>query len=198
MKTFTTVALIAVLSLAGCSRKTDATKPNFEKAINSFYSKHPECLFPQPVRFPTRADTDKIEQTQGYDALTDLGFLQRQQDTKKTFIFGSKQVSDYDLSDKGRSLWTQDPQQPGFGNFCFGHRTVTSIDNFTANTSTNAPSTTRVDYHYRIEGAPDWAKNDKIKNAFPETTAALSAPQPATANLVLTADGWKVSTAIPE
>ena len=35
-------------------------------------------------------------------------------------IIASKQVNNYDLSDAGRSTWTPDPAQPGYGNFCYG------------------------------------------------------------------------------
>ena len=178
-----TLAIVALA--AGCSSKKDPTKANFKSAIDAYYSAHPECLWSTTVKFPTRADTSDASKTQGYDALTDQGLLTRQQDSRKVFIFGSKQVNDYDLSDKGRAAWTADPTNPGYGNFCFGHRDVTSVDNFTANEG-NAT----VDYHYQLGGVATWADNTEVKTAFPTVQADLAGPLSDKASLTLTDNGW--------
>lgn len=175
-----------VLGLAaGCSSKKDATKSNFKSAIDTYYSAHPECLWSTAVKFPTRSDTSDSDKTTQYDALTDQGLLTRQQDTRKVFIFGTKQVNDYDLSEKGRAVWTADPQQPGYGNFCFGHRDVTTIDDFTVN-----GGTATVNYHYQLGGVAPWANNTAIGTAFPKVQAALASPLSDKANLTLTDNGW--------
>src|SRR5579875_1713895 len=132
-------ALFALLS--GCSGKKDATADNFKKAIGNYYNAHPECVWSSPVKFPIEADPNKGDQTAGYDALTDAGLLTRSSAQKKVFIFGSKQVNDYDLSDKGRSTWTPDQTQPGAGNFCYGHREVTTVDNFVKGSDKNGQAT---------------------------------------------------------
>ncbi len=182
------VMACALLTLAaGCSSKKDATKPNFKDAIDTYYSAHPECLWSTSVKFPTRADTSDTSKTAGYDALTDQGLLTRQQDSRKVFIFGSKEVSDYDLSEKGRGAWTGDPQQPGFGNFCYGHRDVTTVDDF----SVNGGSAT-ADYHYQLGGVAGWADNTEVKTAFPAVQASLANPLSDKANLTLTDSGWVV------
>ena len=114
----------------GC-KKNAVDKMAFKSALNSYYSGRQNCLWAAPVKFPAQADTSNDEQTKGYDALTDAGLLTRKAEEKKRFLIGSKQVNDYDLSDKGRSSWTPDTTQPGYGNFCYGHPEVTSIDGFT-------------------------------------------------------------------
>ena len=177
---------------AGCTSKKDATKSNLESAINTYYSAHPECLWTASVKFPTQTGTSDTGKTQGYDALTDQGLLTRIQDTKKVFIFGSKQVSDFDLSSKGHAAWTADPQQPGFGNFCYGHRDVTSIDSFTPTNNTPG-STTTVDYHYQLSNVASWANNAEVKTAFPNVATALAGTQADKATLALTDNGWQVS-----
>src|ERR1039458_10664471 len=86
----------------------------------------PICLFAAPIKFPAQADASNDEQTKGFDALTDAGLLARKAVEKKRFPIGSKQANDYDLSDKGRSTWTADQTQPGYGNFFYGHPEVAS------------------------------------------------------------------------
>src|SRR5579862_9844176 len=120
------VAGLIALNL-GCSRKQDNTL-NFTNAINTYYSSKPSCLWTAPVRFPVQVDTSDTSKTGGYDALVDQGLLVRTTGEKKVMLIASKQVNDYDISDNGRSAWTADPDQPGFGNFCYGHRKVSSID----------------------------------------------------------------------
>jgi hypothetical protein len=60
--------------------------------------------------------------------LTQEGLLTRTIAGKKVLIIASKQVNNDDLSDKGRTSWTPDSSQPGYGNFCYGNREVTLID----------------------------------------------------------------------
>jgi len=84
--------------------------------------------------------------------------------------------------------------QPGFGNFCYGHRSVTTIDSSTP-TNSDPAATTQVNYHYTLSGAPSWAAAPETKNAFPNVATDLSGPQAATATLTNTANGWQVTTA---
>ncbi len=187
------VALCTCVLLAnGCSTKKDATADNFKKAIGDYYNAHPECVWSSAVKFPVEADPNKGDQTAGYDALTDAGLLTRSSAQKKVFIFGSKQVNDYDLSDKGRSTWTPDQTQPGAGNFCYGHREVTSVDNFVKGSDKNGQSTENVDYHYTIGSIAGWAQSTEMKTAFPTIQAGTGHGNIDKATLALTDDGWQV------
>ncbi|TCK71529.1 hypothetical protein [Acidipila rosea] len=183
-----------ILLAAGCSSKKDPTKANFKEAINSYYSAHPECVWTSPVKFPVEADPSKEGQTAGLDALTDAGLLTRTSEQKKVFIFGSKQINSYDLSDRGRSAWTPDQQQPGSGNFCFGHRDVTTVDNFTTSGDQQGATIANVDYHFTISDIASWARSTEMKTAFPTIQADIAGAQIDKATLVLTGnDGWQVS-----
>jgi hypothetical protein len=193
------VVTAVVLGTAACHKDSphNLTNNEYTGAINAYWSAHPACLFPDTVKMPTQQDTDKTDRTAGYDALTDLGFLQRLQATKKTFIFGQKQVSDYDLTPTGRNAWVADPNQPGYGNFCFGHRTVSTVDNVAtvANTTGSGPNpaSATVSYHYTVPDAASWARNAEIQTAFPATATLLSAPQADTATLTNTTSGWQMA-----
>jgi hypothetical protein len=180
-------------SIAGCNKKADNTI-NYTNAINTYYSAHPACLWPEEIRFPVQADTSDTSKTSGYDALVDQGLLVRTTAEKKKFILGSKQVTNYDLSDKGRSAWTADPNQPGFGNFCYGHRKVSSIDSATPNTGETG-AIAQVTYHYSFSDAPDWAKAPETQTAYPRVRDNLATPQAGQATLTDTSSGWIVSSA---
>lgn len=193
-KKWTALSVIGstVFFVAGCHSKI-VDKEEFHSALNSYYASQQSCLWSSPVKFPVQADTDDDAKRQHYDALTDVGLLKRMPAEKKRFLIGSKNVNNYDLSDQGRSDWTADPSQPGYGNFCFGHPEVKSIDTFTPNTG--GATQYNVDYHYGVN-LPTWASNAEIQTAFP-SVAALGNGQPATATLIQNGNGWQVQNVAP-
>jgi len=179
----------AALFLTACN-KTDNSNINYKAAINDHYKASPACIWSQPKKLPAQAATSDDAKTEGYDALTQAGLLVRTTAEKKVFIVASKQVNNYDLSDAGRSTWTPDPTQPGYGNFCYGYRDVTSIDNATVGENASGVKTAVVDYHYKIANVASWVNSPGMKTAFPSIDAALSSSPAAKASLVLNGDHW--------
>ena len=173
----------------GCKKNAVDTTA-FKSALNSYYAQQQNCLWSAAIKFPQQADTSNDEQTKTFDALTDAGMLVRKSAEKKRFLVGSKQVNDYDLSDQGRSSWTPDPTQPGYGNFCYGHPQVSAIDSFTA--ADDAGTRYNVTYHYAAASPPAWANSAEMKTAFPKLAAETSGQQVATAVLLKTDTGWQV------
>jgi hypothetical protein len=197
MLTRRTVVLVmtGVLALgAGCKKNT-VDKGAFKSALDNYYSSRQACLWTAPIKFPAQADTSNDEQTKGFDALTDAGLLARASAEKKRFLIGSKQVSNYDLSDKGRATWTADQTQPGYGNFCYGHPEVTSIDGYTPADDNAAQY--NVMFHYGPGHLPEWANSTEMKTAFPKLASESSGLQTATANLTKSNDGWLVQSVQP-
>lgn len=183
-----------LLALAtGCNKKAD-NSANYTTAIDSYYGTKPACLFSQPIQLPAQKTTSDTSATAPYDALVDQGLLVRTTAEKKVFIVTSKQVTNYDLSSNGRSAWTADTTQPGFGNFCYGHRSVSTIDSSSPTTS-DSGATTQVAYHYIFSDAPSWASAPETKTAFPNLATDLAGPQAASATLTNTANGWQVTSA---
>jgi hypothetical protein len=183
---------LALLATAGCKKTADNTI-NYKSALNSYYTAHPACLWSQPKKFPTQADTSDTSKTSPYDALVDQGLLVRTTAEKKEMIILSKQVTNYDLSDKGRSAWTADPNQPGFGNFCYGHLTVNSIDSATPS-SDQPGATVQVTYHASLSDAPGWASAAETQTAFPSVQANLAPGRTGSATLSNTTNGWTVAS----
>ena len=184
----------ALVLLAGCKTTAD-NSTNYKTALNDWYAAHPSCLWSQPQKFPAQVGASNTDETAPFAALVDQGLLTRSTSEKKIIII-SKQEVNYDLSDKGRSAWTADPNQPGYGNFCYGHRSVQSIDNSTPNNA-QPGATSVVNYHYTFSGAPDWAKASETQTAFPHVRANLAGSGTASATLVDTSNGWQVQTPPP-
>jgi hypothetical protein len=182
----------AALFFAGCD-KQDNSKANYQSAINDYYKAHPMCLWQDTKKFPVQAATSDDAKTEGYDALTDANLLSRTTGEKKVFIVASKQVNNYDLSPQGRSAWTADTSQPGYGNFCYGHRTIDSIDSFTAGVNGAGAKTATVNYHYSLADVPGWAKSEEVKTAFPTVGSALAQSQTAQDTLVMNGTMWQVT-----
>jgi len=180
------------LLFAGCNKQDDS-KGNYQAAINDYYKAHPACLWQETKKFPVQAATSDDAKTEGYDALTDAGLLARTTGEKKVFIIASKQVNNYDLSPQGRSAWTADTNQPGYGNFCYGHRAVDSIDSFTAGVNGSGAKTAQVNYHYSIADVPAWAKSEEQKTAFPSAGAAFAGSQAAQDSLIMNGTAWQVT-----
>jgi len=183
----------AMLLAAGCSSKTDNSKANFKTAINHYYAAHPSCVWSQAKKFPIQAATADESKTEGLDALTDAGLLKRTTEEKKRFLIGSKQVNDYDVSAEGRSDWTQDPTQPGYGNFCYGHREVDRIDNFTTAVNSSGTKTAQVNYRFSMTDVPGWAKSQEMRTAFPQLNGAVVGTEPAQATLTMNGNNWQIA-----
>ena len=188
------IALALVLTglvacATGCKKQVD--RAEFKSAINKSFAGRHECVWPEPIKLPAQADPSKDEKTREFDALTDAGLLIRESAEKTLVLVGSKQVNKYDLFDKGHPAWTPDPNQPGYGNFCFGHFNVTAIDNATPNDPSN-PTQYTVNYRYEVEGIPEWARTPESMRTFRKIAADTSI-QSATATLVKGTDGgWAV------
>ncbi len=188
------IALALVLTglfacATGCKKEVD--KAGFTSAINKSYAGRHECVWPEPIKLPVQADPSKDEKVRDYDALTDAGLFIRESVEKNRPLLGSKQINKYNLSDKGHSAWTADPNQPGYGNFCFGHFNVTAIDNATPNDPSN-PTQYTVTYRYEVESIPEWARTPESMRTFRKIAADTSI-QSATATLVKATDGgWAV------
>ena len=186
--------LAVMVAAGGCNKKKDSA-PNLTDGLNSYYAAHPVCLYPSEKKFPAQADTNNDTDTAGYDALVQQGLLTRTTAEKTKMIILSKQVNNYDLSDKGRGAWTADAQNPGYGNFCYGKRKVQTITSTPPGGEPAVGATTTVNYTYTIGDVADWARAAVVQTAYPKVQAMLGAASNGTDTMVLTANGWQVQKA---
>ena len=185
------IAMVGLVLVASGCKKTADNSVNYRSAINAYYASRPACLFADPVKLPAQQRTKDNPATAPYDALVDQGMLARTTDEKKKLLVFSEQVTNYDLSDKGRAAWTASQTQPGYGNFCYGTRTVSSIDSATP-ASDQPGATTTVSYHAGISGAPGWATAAETQTAFPQVATDVASGI-GTAVLQNTTNGWVVT-----
>lgn len=190
LRSWVLVSGLLVLITAGCNTGGN-TDLNYKTAINDHFKAFPTCIWSEAKKFPVQAATSDDSKTEGYDALTQEGLLTRTTAEKKVLIIASKQVNNYDLSDKGRTSWTPDSSQPGYGNFCYGNREVTSIDNSTPGTNGAGAKTVDVAYHYKIGNVAAWANSQEMKTAYPSIATALDANPADRATLIMTGDHWE-------
>ncbi len=183
------------LVMTGCDKKKDDTS-NLRTAINSYYDQYPECLWRDPIQLPQQHDKDDASKVMPYDALVDQGLLTRTPVEKTKLLVLKTAANSYDLTDKGRSNWTPDATQPGYGNFCYAHRRVKDIVSNTP-AGTQPGATTAVNYKWTLGDVKDWARAAETQNAFPQLASGLNAVNSAQTTLVLTTDGWKVQAAVP-
>src|SRR6202789_1822988 len=185
----------AMLIAAGCRKTNMVDKSAFKSAINDYYQARQACVWSSPIKFPAQADTSNDDQTKGFDALTDAGLLVRKSAEKKRFLIGSKQVNDYDLSDKGRTTWMADQTQPGYGNFCFGHAQVISVDSYSPADPDAVQYT--VNYRYGLTNLPEWANTTEMKTAYPKIVRESSGAEAGRGRLLKSSNGWQVANVQP-
>jgi len=175
----------------GCRQKID--RAALISAINKSFAGRHECIWQEPVKLPAEIDPSKDERVRDFTALTDAGMLIREIDLKKRVPVGTDPPQKYSLSDKGHAAWTPAPNQPDFGNFCFGHFNATAIDKATPNDASN-PTQYAVTYSYEVEGIPGWMRTPESMRTFGKIAADTSI-QSANTNLVKGSDGgWAVAT----
>lgn len=198
---------MGLLVAAGCS-SNKPSKADLTSAVDNYYSANPECLFSSPVQLPAKVDNSNQQQMNQYNALTQAGLLTKtgapapekaQARPARRSRHAARHAAKapatppsttFALSDNGRFSWTADETQPGFGNFCYGHRHVTSIDSM-ATSKHNGAQTAVASYHYDLTGVPSWAKSSEVQSAFPNVQKALAGPMPDKGNFVKDSTGWK-------
>jgi len=164
----------ALLPLAACNSKSSATPQNFITGLNAHFVDHPECLFPDPPRFPY--ETTDPAKTKQMDALVDAQLLTVE-------VERDIHASRYTPTEAGARVAPR---------FCYGHRIVSTIDSFTPPTPAHGFPETQVTYHYTMENVPVWAKSAAMRAAFPALALNTSGTASDKATLAGTIAGWQV------
>ncbi len=177
-KTLTGAVLFALAiaffsSLFGCNSKTKPTPENFTAAINKWFFEHPDCLLSN-VRFPY--ETSDPAEIKRLTSLVKAQLLEVHEEA-------SIHVSRFTVSTVGTRYAPR---------FCYGHRSVSSIDSFTPPAVANGFPETQVTYHYTMQDVPIWAKTPEVELAFPKLATAISGQASDHATLAQTMAGWQV------
>lgn len=162
------------LVLAGCHSKTAPTPENFTATLNAYFPDHPDCLFPDAPRFPF--ETSDPVKTKQMDALVKAQLL-------TVAVEPSIHASRYTPTTTGARSAPR---------FCYGHRKVIDISNFTPPAQQNGFPETSVTYQYTMQDVPVWAKDDAVLVNFPDMAKRVMGPSTGTIVLAGTMAGWQV------
>jgi len=171
-------ACFFVAGICGCSTANKPTDANFIQALNTYYENHNDCLFPQGHAFPYEVAPGSAakQDTKQLDALTDAGLMTRLKDLQM-------HVARYTLNAAGTRFGPR---------FCYGHRDVTGIVNFTPPGPHEGFTETTVTYQYTMRDVPVWARSEQVEAAFPELAQSLSSSPTARKTLATAGAGWHV------
>lgn len=224
MKVVSVLAL-SIVTLAGCSNPKEASKSNFEHAINDWIEKSPPCLdvpdgtvtapgqkynaLPAyvevtPATLPF-AEEARQRRLAPLDALVDAGLMEKtatEIERRSTFGDSEKKIAvfAYDFTEKGKGAFTKDAGKSAFGGtrsgLCYGKPQVDEVTNFTQPGDMMGMTLSQVSYKYHLADLPDWANNPKVKAAFPDLARNTADSLEAKTAVVLTNDGWKHEKAI--
>ena len=195
------IVIVMFFAITACSNPTDATKDNFEKAINEYYSKVENCialsLFRKdksgrksfdiwsnfPLKFEMGLDVSLFEH------LKDAGFLNRTKVNSHIVYNLTEKGKKYISTRAGRSVayWSN----PYSGKVCIGQRKVHEITGFTAPSNYKGHIVSFVKFTEAIS-FDDWAK-DHLGKILKEAELFEGKSQEAEKKtLVLTSNGWIV------
>jgi hypothetical protein len=201
---------IAVLgaSIAGCSGDPKAaTEKNFETAIQKFLDRQgPECFIRQakfPVNHTAFGDEDGL--LKSMSALKAAGLVDIKEIEVKEVRGGFGLPSDKMikqrkleilLTDTGQKAFTEQQQgEPArrSGGFCFGKQKVVKVEQFTEPSDALGMKMSQVNFTYRVDDVPAWAKHESLGKQFPQLAKAVaSAQEPLRSRtaVILTNQGW--------
>jgi hypothetical protein len=185
--------LALALLVSGCQTEYERNVA-ITAALNNFYSTHQDCLFSTAVKFPETADPADQAETKGLDSLVDAGLLRRTQVNETGHARHREHLVEYQLTNVGQEDWTTDQHRQGYGNFCFGHAQLSTIES-----ATKVPGDGVTRYYVGYQDQvmlPLWATTPQVEQAFP-FVAKDSAGRTATATVVKSGNSWRVLDVSP-
>jgi len=171
---FLAILLASLGLVTGCNSKMKPTPDNFTQAINAYFLDRSECLFSN-VRFPYATSDATV--TKQMNTLVKSHLLDASYES-------SVKTTRYTVTTTGARFAPR---------FCYGHRKVTAIDNFTQ--PQKGPSgfpESHIDYHYTLQDIPVWAQSPDIAAAFPEMAQVTTHGGSSQITLAQTLAGWQI------
>jgi len=186
--------LVFPLALVACGNPKEASKANFKKALEDYFTENCSRLPVNVQTFPIVMNGGLPQNAVKYNALVEAGLLTRTELPVSTPVplQGVRVLPniEYNLTGKGKTLFKEGggllSGKPS--GFCFGHVEIASIDSFSEPAQLNGQTISQVTFTANPI-LDDWAKSPTIQRAFPENTSGKSGQM--TLPLVLMNDGWR-------
>ncbi len=163
-----------ILLIAGCDSKAKPTEANFTQTINTYFTEHPDCLLSN-IRFPYATSDPAV--TKQLNTLVKSLLLESSYET-------AVKTTRYTVARAGTRYAPR---------FCYGHRTVSSIESSTPLVKGPAGlPETHISYRYKIEDVPVWAKSPDVQAAYPQMASATTEGGSGQITLAQSVAGWQV------
>jgi hypothetical protein len=197
----TAIKIVAIsslaLTLAACGSAKDANRSNFSKAIQAYLDTQKGLCATIPAKGLsfTLANQDMLGQVnkKRADALVDAGLLTKR-DTEVKAMFGNKMepATEYLATDAGKKFLVANDANTLAGQdaFCTGKYSVVEVDNLTESSDMMGMKISQVNYHYKMDGADDWAKSEGVRVNYKNFAEQAQGDVPGKVALILTNDGW--------
>ena len=180
----TTLASLIVFEAAGCSNKMDPNERNFGAAISAYLEKKGDlCL--NSIKWPKdtggldyqldglkESDQLQILETVGLvsSETIDRGALNNRGEsstgTRETFLR-------YELTEKGRSFFHADRNDPDSGELCYGKKALDTLVKWDGPLKIGDYQVASIRFHYKVVDLADWAKDTNVQVAYPAIKRTL-------------------------
>jgi hypothetical protein len=212
-----TMTLLAAISVSGCGSKMDPNEKNFGAAIDQYFAKHGDlCLGYRAWPVDLTAMDIKLSKTWPYSraaglaALESTGLVTSQDVEIEGKDYRGKpngikyKVKRYQITEAGKKFYrekqvdsiglggmTKETQ----GDLCYGKLALDKVVKWEGPIKFGDYQEASVTYTYKIDGLADWAKDPKIKAAFPgvgQEIDGIGARQ-SRHGVKLTSQGWEAN-----
>ncbi|ASL48987.1 hypothetical protein bAD24_p01450 (plasmid) [Burkholderia sp. AD24] len=144
---------------AGCTSKQDASRANFEEAIQAGLAAGPRMCVTLTLSWPDEM-YDSDDQRAALTTFTNAGLLSAEP-VVMPGMFGRKEPGHrYNLTAEGKKYADR-------GAFCYGKPRLVKLLSWDPVETEAGIASTKAHFTYEIEGLPDWAKRDDIGAAYP-------------------------------
>jgi hypothetical protein len=205
-KTAISLVLAATLaaSLSACDSKTSANEKNFGIAVSQYFDKKGDmCL--DPVKWPVDVYDIDVRQQKLYpdnaagqmSALEAVGLAKGEDvELPGTFVdgkpVGSKvKVRRYTMTDAAKPYLHAKPgKQP---RLCWGRKSLSKVIRWADPAKVGDHEESSVIYTYKLSNVVDWARNPRVKEAFPDLGRNVDGERSQKEKLYvkLTPQGWE-------
>jgi hypothetical protein len=185
-------------ALCACSDPKEASKENFEAALNRDLAHDRECLeFKLPAEYYAAAKGKAVGLDQQWlEALARKGLVAKRTETKDDWR-GIRSAQDiYELTSKGAEFVPKDKgKKSGLGSsyteLCYGVGKVVEVTNFTAPSNTFGQTVSQVQFAYKVHDVAEWASEPPLTEFKRLASAVRGEAITDEEMLLLTDNGWQ-------
>ena len=191
-----------VASLSACSSKTSANEKNFGIAVTQYFDKKGEqCL--DPIKWPVDVYDLDVRQQKLYpdnaagqmSALEAVGLARGEDVELPGAVVDGKtskvKVRRYTMTDAAQPYLKTKPGK--LPRICWGRKSLSKVIRWADPAKVGDHEETSVLYTYKLANVAGWARNPKVKEAFPELGRNIDGERSQKEKLYvkLTPNGWE-------